>query len=52
MKRPGDAVEHFQKVVDLDPGYAFAWDYLALNLERLGKSIAPTQHTGAVSSES
>ena len=36
-KRPGDAVKHFQKVVDLDPGYASAWDYLALNLEPLGK---------------
>jgi len=36
-KRPGEAVKHFQKVVDLDPGYASAWDYLALNLEPLGE---------------
>src|SRR5260370_12766402 len=36
-KRPADAVKHFQKVVDLDPGYAPAWDYLALNLEPLGE---------------
>src|SRR5260370_200444 len=35
-KRPGEAVKHFQKVVDLDPRYASAWDYLALNLEPLG----------------
>lgn len=35
--RPGDAVKRFQKVVDLDPGYASAWDYLALNLEPLGE---------------
>jgi tetratricopeptide (TPR) repeat protein len=36
-KRPGEAVKHFQEVVDLDPGYASAWDYLALNLEPLGE---------------
>jgi tetratricopeptide (TPR) repeat protein len=36
-KRPAKAVENFQKVVDLDPGYASAWDYLALNLEPLGE---------------
>lgn len=36
-KRPADAVLHFQKVVDLDPGYAAAWDYLSLNLELLGE---------------
>jgi len=36
-KRPGEAVKHFQKVVALDPGYASAWDYLALNLEPLGE---------------
>jgi tetratricopeptide (TPR) repeat protein len=36
-KRPGEAVKHFQRVVDLDPGYASAWDYLALNLEPLGE---------------
>ncbi len=36
-KRPADAVKHFQKVVDLDPGYPPAWDYLALNLEPLGE---------------
>ena len=36
-KRPADAVAHFQKVVDLDPDYVSAWDYLALNLEPLGR---------------
>ena len=36
-KRPGEAVAHFQRVVDIDPGYASAWDYLALNLEPLGE---------------
>jgi len=36
-KRPGEAVKHFQRVVDLDPGYASAWDYLGLNLEPLGE---------------
>jgi tetratricopeptide (TPR) repeat protein len=36
-KRPSEAVKHFQKVVDLDPGYSSAWDYLALNLEPLGE---------------
>ena len=36
-KRPDEAVKHFQKVVDLDAGYASAWDYLALNLEPLGE---------------
>jgi Flp pilus assembly protein TadD len=37
VKRPGDAVVHFQKAVDLNPADARAWDYLALNLEPLGK---------------
>jgi Flp pilus assembly protein TadD len=37
IKRPGDAVEHFQKAVDLNPSDARAWDYLALNLEALGE---------------
>lgn len=32
-----EAAKHFQKVVELDPAYASAWDYLALNLEPLGK---------------
>jgi len=36
-KQPADAVKHFEKVVDLDPGYSPAWDYLALNLEPLGE---------------
>jgi len=36
-KRPGEAVKHFQKVVDLDSGFASAWDYLALNLEPPGE---------------
>ena len=36
-KRPAEAVAHFQKVVESDPNYASAWDYLALNLEPLGK---------------
>jgi tetratricopeptide (TPR) repeat protein len=36
-QRPGEAVQRFQKVVDLDPGYASAWDYLALNLQPLGE---------------
>jgi tetratricopeptide (TPR) repeat protein len=36
-KRPGEAVKRFKKVVDLDAGYASAWDYLALNLEPLGE---------------
>jgi tetratricopeptide (TPR) repeat protein len=37
VKRPADAVEHFQKAVDLNPVDARAWDYLALNLEPLGE---------------
>jgi tetratricopeptide (TPR) repeat protein len=36
-QRPREAVKQFQKVVGLDPGYASAWDYLALNLEPLGE---------------
>jgi tetratricopeptide (TPR) repeat protein len=36
-KRPADAIKHFEKVVDLDPEYSPAWDYLALNLEPLGE---------------
>lgn len=36
LKRPADAVPHFERVVALDPGNASAWDYLALNLEPLG----------------
>ena len=36
-KRPADAVAHFQKVVSINPHDARAWDYLALNLEPLGK---------------
>ena len=36
-KRPADAAAHFQKTVELDPGNASAWDYLALNLESLGE---------------
>lgn len=37
LKRPGDAVKHFQKAVDLNPADARSWDYLALNLEPLGE---------------
>jgi tetratricopeptide (TPR) repeat protein len=37
IKRPGDAVEHFQNAVQLNPFDARAWDYLALNLEPLGE---------------
>jgi len=36
-KRPGDAVEHFRRVVEIDPSDGSAWDYLALNLEPLGR---------------
>ncbi len=36
-KRPAEAVTRFAKVVELDPNFASAWDYLALNLEPLGK---------------
>lgn len=36
-KRPAEAVVHFQKTVELDRSYASAWDYLALNLEPLGR---------------
>jgi tetratricopeptide (TPR) repeat protein len=36
-KRPADAVKHFEKVVAVEPGDARAWDYLALNLEPLGR---------------
>jgi len=36
-KRPADAVTHFEKVVAVEPGDARAWDYLALNLEPLGR---------------
>ncbi len=37
IKRPDDAVEHFQKAANLNPSDARAWDYLALNLEPLGE---------------
>jgi tetratricopeptide (TPR) repeat protein len=37
IKRPGDAVTHFQRAVDLNPRDARAMDYLALNLELLGE---------------
>lgn len=37
LRRPESAVEHFQKSVEMDPGHAQAWDYLALNLEPLGQ---------------
>lgn len=36
-KRPAEAVEHFQKAAGINPHDARAWDYLALNLEPLGK---------------
>src|SRR5712675_3168926 len=36
LKRPANAVQHFEKVVELDPWDARAWDYLALDLEPLG----------------
>jgi len=37
IKRPADAVAHFQRAVDLNPSDARASDYLALNLEPLGE---------------
>ena len=37
LKRPVDAVQHFEKVVEVDPRDARAWDYLALDLEPLGE---------------
>jgi Flp pilus assembly protein TadD len=37
IQHPGEAVEHFQKAVDVNPSDARAWDYLALNLEPLGQ---------------
>ena len=37
IKHPGEAVEHFQRAVDMNPFDARAWDYLALNLEPLGQ---------------
>jgi tetratricopeptide (TPR) repeat protein len=37
IKHPGQAVEHFQRAVDMNPSDARAWDYLALNLEPLGQ---------------
>jgi tetratricopeptide (TPR) repeat protein len=37
IKRPADAVKHFQKAVDLNPRDARAMDYLALSLEPLGE---------------
>jgi tetratricopeptide (TPR) repeat protein len=37
IKRPADAVKHFQRAVDLNPRDARAMDYLALNLELLGE---------------
>lgn len=36
-KLHANAVRHFEKVVALDPANPSAWDYLALNLEPLGK---------------
>src|ERR1700722_3072481 len=36
-KRPQPATEHFEKAVEIDPDNASAWDYLALNLERIGE---------------
>jgi tetratricopeptide (TPR) repeat protein len=37
IKRPDDAITHFQRAVDLNPRDARAMDYLALNLELLGE---------------
>lgn len=37
IKRPAEAVKHFRIVVELNPGDARAFDYLALNLEPLGE---------------
>jgi Tfp pilus assembly protein PilF len=37
FKRSGDAVQHFEKVLETDPRDARAWDYLALDLEPLGE---------------
>jgi len=37
VKRPGEAVEHFQNAAEANPSDARAWDYLALNLEPLGE---------------
>jgi Tfp pilus assembly protein PilF len=37
FKRFADAVQHLDKVVETDPQNARAWDYLALDLEPLGK---------------
>jgi len=37
LKRPVEAVPHFQRVVEMNPRDARAWDYLALNLEPLGE---------------
>jgi tetratricopeptide (TPR) repeat protein len=36
-KRLADAASHFEKVVEMDPSNAQAWDYLALDLEPLGE---------------
>jgi tetratricopeptide (TPR) repeat protein len=36
-KLHAEAVKHFEKVVALDPANPSGWDYLALNLEPLGK---------------
>jgi tetratricopeptide (TPR) repeat protein len=36
-KRLADAVQHLEKVVEIDPRDARAWDYLALDLEPLGE---------------
>jgi tetratricopeptide (TPR) repeat protein len=36
-KRLADAVQHFEKAVESDPSDARAWDYVALDLERLGE---------------
>jgi tetratricopeptide (TPR) repeat protein len=37
IKRSADAVKHFSRAVELNPGDARAFDYLALNLEPLGE---------------
>ena len=36
-KRPQAATQHFEKAVEIDANNASAWDYLALNLERIGQ---------------
>jgi Flp pilus assembly protein TadD len=37
LRRFSDAVQHFEKVVEIDPHDARAWDYLGLDLEPLGE---------------